>query len=37
MRAIVEGGDHDREFLAAPRRTSINPYGRARRLDIQLN
>jgi len=34
MRAIVEGGDHAREFLTARGRASINGYGRVRRADI---
>jgi hypothetical protein len=34
MRAIVDGADHAREFLAARGGASINGYGRARRADI---
>jgi hypothetical protein len=34
MRAIVEGGDHAGEFLAARHVASINSYGRAGRADI---
>jgi hypothetical protein len=37
MRAIVEGGDHQREFLTARGVASINAYGRGARVKIQLN